>query len=154
MAVEGVPPHGSVVLALPALTAAVHRGHRDPLPRPGQLVMPVAAVPGIAMELQESRDGTRALFRACIFGMNPGPAHTAEPEIEQLGMGWIDFGTWNEFGLRIRRVEFTQGGSPVVVEVRGPGIDPPVLLQFGQRLIEGRHRKSADQRSAERIGAG
>jgi hypothetical protein len=106
------------------------------------------------MELKKSRNGSNTIFGPGILGMNASPTHPSEPEIKHLGMRGIYLGTWNEFGLRIRRVEFTQGISPVVVKIPGAGISPAILFQFGQRLVEGRHRKSANQRKAASRGSG
>ena len=112
MAVMRVPAHSADVFGQPALAAAIQRRDAEPLAHVGELVRPVAAVAGIAVE-QDHRGQARArgrLLRAQVLGVNARAFGPGEKKVEAFG---------------VRRLE-----------LRRPQLDPRVqLVHLGQRSI-------------------
>ena len=139
MSVVRVAFDRGVVLAASALPAAVERGDRQALAGVGQLVDPIAAVPGVAVELEDGRAGVGSVFGPDVFSVDFGPADAAEPQVEAFGLRGMDGVGRNQLRLGVRRLEFPERGGPVVVEIGGHRRDAAVNFQFLKGFVDQGH---------------
>ena len=64
---------------------------------------------------------------------------------DEVSVNWTVSGRGPEFGLRVGRVEFAEGGGPVGVEVGGTGIAAGVGEKTGKWQVDEGHGGSWDR---------
>ena len=149
VAMMGGAAHRRDVLGTAALPAAVERGGDETLAGPCKPAGEIAAVAGVAVELEDGRDLAGGFLGADIFRVDARAAHAGEPQVERLAMPRDDLRRGHELGLGVRGVEFLERGGPVGVEVRGAGIEAAVGLEFGQGFVDEGHGGSESESESE-----
>ena len=152
---QGVAEDAAHVLGFAALAAAVHRGDAETLAGVGEFSGPVAAVAGVAVELEDGG----SIFGAGgaeVFGVDAGAADAGEPEVEAFDALGGDGGGRDELRGGRGGVEFAEGFGPVGVEVGGARVAALIGAEFGERFVDEGHGRGIVQ-SLEKVktyGAG
>ena len=139
VALERVAGGSTRVLAAASLTTAVHRRHRHALARVAELVDPIAAISGIAVEFKDGGVLASWIFWPHIFCVNPRAAHAGVCQIKRLAVRGADRLGAFQFGLGIDRIQFAERTEPVFIEVCGLRIRAGVGFEFVEWFVEAGH---------------
>ncbi|MGC3989840.1 MAG: hypothetical protein QM796_09220 [Chthoniobacteraceae bacterium] len=148
VALKSGPARAPEVVAFAALPAAVHRRKRKARRGESQLFHPVAAMPAVAVKIQNRRDFLRAP-RTQIFRIDATAADAGEIQVEAFRKRRLKR-CGGEFHLGVERLQLGQAFVPVFIEIRRARVDALVVLQFGKGFIDKRHGR---ERKKNRAGS-